>query len=123
MESLRQKIVSNAKKRGLNIEELSEKVGMSRNGFNKAFKEESLKIKTLERISEELQVPLSYWFVDELTNNQTITGNGNKQLINSVDYSNMEKDLASCLKENELLRNQLSDKDTIINLLKRTSND
>ena len=42
-----------------------EKIGMSEDGFYKALKNNTLKIRDLEKISEALGLPLSYWWADD----------------------------------------------------------
>ncbi|MFB6257499.1 MAG: helix-turn-helix domain-containing protein [Flavobacteriales bacterium] len=53
------------KQRGLTLKELAEQVGMTETGFSRALKKKSLKVKTLERISEVLQVPIASLFGEE----------------------------------------------------------
>lgn len=54
-----------SKQQGLTLKELAEKVGMTETGLSRALNRKSLKVKTLERISEVLQVPISAFFGDE----------------------------------------------------------
>jgi transcriptional regulator with XRE-family HTH domain len=50
------------KQRKLTFEELGERIGMSKNGINLAFNNEELKVSTLERIAEVLDVSVSIFF-------------------------------------------------------------
>lgn len=44
------------------LEKLAVEVGMSPGGFHKMFKRKTLTLETLEKISEVLGVPMTYWF-------------------------------------------------------------
>lgn len=44
---------------------IEKEVGMTLAGFNSALKEQTLKVRDLERISEALHVPMNYWWPDE----------------------------------------------------------
>ncbi|MFB6259064.1 MAG: helix-turn-helix domain-containing protein [Flavobacteriales bacterium] len=54
-----------SKQQGVTLKELAEKVGMTETGLSRALKRKSLKVKTLERISEVLQVPIPAFFGEE----------------------------------------------------------
>jgi transcriptional regulator with XRE-family HTH domain len=53
------------KQQGLTLKELAERVEMTETGLSRALKRKSLKVKTLERISEVLQVPIAALFGEE----------------------------------------------------------
>jgi transcriptional regulator with XRE-family HTH domain len=58
------KLKEEIKLKKFTIEEIASKIGMTRTGLQLAFKEDTLKIVTLEKISEILNLPVYYWFVD-----------------------------------------------------------
>ena len=69
------KIISEKK---LSTKELAEQIGMTYEGLNKAFKEESIKVATLEKICKIINVSPAIFFdgVHEL--NSTNVANGNE---------------------------------------------
>jgi transcriptional regulator with XRE-family HTH domain len=59
------KLKEEIKLKKFTIEGIASKIGMTRTGLQLAFKEDTLKVVTLEKISELLNLPVYYWFVDE----------------------------------------------------------
>jgi transcriptional regulator with XRE-family HTH domain len=59
------KLKEEIKLKKFTIEDVASKIGMTRTGLQLAFKEDTLKIVTLEKISDLLNLPVYYWFVDE----------------------------------------------------------
>ena len=59
------KLKEEIKLKKFTIEDVASKIGMTRTGLQLAFKEDTLKIITLEKISDLLNLPVYYWFVDE----------------------------------------------------------
>ena len=57
-----EKIVDLYKRQRITLEELAEKIGMSKTGLHNALKSGDFKISTLARISKALEVPVSYFF-------------------------------------------------------------
>jgi transcriptional regulator with XRE-family HTH domain len=51
-----------AKDKRMSIKELSEKIGMSETGFHQALNNNTLKVETLEKISDVLEVPIFFLF-------------------------------------------------------------
>lgn len=44
---------------------IEDRIGLTEDGFYKAVRNHTLKVRDLEKISEELNVPISYWFEEE----------------------------------------------------------
>jgi len=59
-----------SKKSNLTIKELCNRIEMTESGFNIALKNNTLKIETLQKISEVLEVDISYFFGNEITKNE-----------------------------------------------------
>lgn len=114
------KIKTLLEKRKITIQKLCDEVGISTVGFHNIYNNKSIKVQTLEKIADVLQVPIKYFFEDETSDNpffvneSTVTyGDNNKILINK---NNEIKELKN---ENELLKNALKDKEKIIKLLEK----
>jgi len=64
------KIKELSKKSNLTIKDLCKKIEMTESGFNIALKNNTLKIETLQKISEVLEVEIGYFFESEQNNNK-----------------------------------------------------
>lgn len=60
------KIKNLAKQKEMSIRKLCQKIGISNNGLVASFQNNSLKIETLYKISDVLEVPMAYFFDDDL---------------------------------------------------------
>lgn len=82
-----------SKQQGLTLKELAEKIDMSEAGLHRALRTKSLKVKTLERLSDVLQVPAS-----------TLLGEEEKVSERSLPYSKNKERLEERLRslENEI---------------------
>jgi transcriptional regulator with XRE-family HTH domain len=56
------RIKSELERRGITIKELCGKVDVTEQGLHQMIRNSSMKVDVLERISEALEVPVSYWF-------------------------------------------------------------
>ena len=56
------KIKSELEKRGISIKNFCRRINLTEQGFYQMIRNESMKVDVLERISEALNVPMSYWF-------------------------------------------------------------
>jgi transcriptional regulator with XRE-family HTH domain len=119
------KIKNELTKRKYSIKEFFEgKIGMTETGFHKMVRMNSLKVRDLEKISEELGVPVSYWFEDQPVDNISMAAdrsweynsqgykNLREELIRSQEHriqllikenSRLEEELKKCLEENKRL--------------------
>lgn len=66
-ERILEKIKKMLKDKKITFAELAEKIEYTSTGLNRAFGKNNLKLETLERISEVLQVDITYFFEEELT--------------------------------------------------------
>lgn len=112
---LRKKI----KDKGITIVDLSQKIGLSRTGLTKTFKNKSLTVATLEKLSKELDIPVTFWF--EPANQKNMVSEPNDAYLRYDEKSNhieleINKELVSALKaEITFLRSQVSFLQELIN--------
>jgi transcriptional regulator with XRE-family HTH domain len=52
-------------KKGMKINDLIKRIGISQNAYYKMLKSNSVKAQTLEKIAKEFKVPISYFFDDD----------------------------------------------------------
>ena len=97
--------------RKLTYEELANLIDMSRTGFHGAIQKGDLKVSTLNKIAKVFEVPITYFFEEELTqtnetmNNITIGGINNKN--NKVIVSGDKIEIERLRKEIEYLKEQI----------------
>ena len=104
-----------AKALGITLSDLAKHIEMTESGFYKMLSTESIKVKTLKKVSEVLKQPIPYFFENHLT------GSGYQELQASAQvaeppaaYYNEKESLK---KQISLLESQLKDKEKIIELL------
>ncbi|MBN2664370.1 MAG: helix-turn-helix transcriptional regulator [Bacteroidales bacterium] len=109
------KIKHTAEKKSYLLKDLSEKIGMSYQNLNRCIRENKISANDLEKISEVLEVPISYFFEDDIKalTRETSIGNTN------INCEKLQIQYNAALKEIEYLQKQIKDKEEIINLLKR----
>jgi len=56
----------------LTIREFAEKIGMSEPGIHNMFRSHDMKVSTLQKIADYFDVPITYFFDDLDTKNQTV---------------------------------------------------
>ena len=56
------KIKIELERRGISIKDICRQIDITEQGFYQMIRNESMKVDVLERISEALNVPISYWF-------------------------------------------------------------
>lgn len=102
-----------------------EKIEMSRANLNLIYKRGHIDTKWLEKISEVLNVPMSYWFEDEESNKKIIINGSN--LVNGSN-NNIQSNLKDCkneldnaLKRIKELEGIISMKDVLIEQMLRAS--
>jgi len=107
------KIKRTIKDKKITLKHLSYEIGVTEQGLIKMFNNHNLKVETLEKIAQALEVPVSYFFDEQdngghiIKNNNVIVGNNNQQ-----HNANDMKEIEFLKKENEHLKK-------IIELLER----
>jgi transcriptional regulator with XRE-family HTH domain len=138
------KIKTLAKSKDLSIRKLCEKVGISQNGLDKTMTNNTLKVETLNKIAEVLEVEINFFFTDTKQNTeiQSIIDyleNGfasmeiNKERL-GLEYKRIKPDNSILPKvelllngyldlksENKLLKELLKDKEKVIRLMESQS--
>jgi transcriptional regulator with XRE-family HTH domain len=89
------------KKRNLHIGELCEKIGMSHHGLNKTLKNNTIKLETLQKIADVLEVSITYFFGSG--------SSGNKE---------SDKRVMELERELEMARQTISNNNLLIEMLK-----
>jgi len=106
------------KVRGMTLAELVKHIDMTEAGFYKMLSTESIKVKTLRRIAEVLQQPVTF-FIDNKANGSKAAVYQKEEVITEVAEPpaiyHSEKEIL--LKQISLLESQLKDKEKIIQLL------
>lgn len=93
--------------------QIAEAIGMTRQGFEKTLKEESLKVETLEKIADFFSLPVIAFFDGE-KNPATTIQNSCNGLGNTIQIA-----LSDCEKETRHLKEMLAEKEKRISLLER----
>jgi len=101
------------KEKNISQEKLANLIEMSKVGYQKAIQNGDLKVSTLVKIAEVLDVPVSYFFeydkesaAKNLNIKQQINGSGNKFNNNNKIVIN---EMDALHKENEILKQQIVD--------------
>ena len=118
MEQLINKLEQKRKDFRFSQEKFADEIGMTKNGYQYILKEKDLKVSLLKKISEVLEVPVSYFFdgVEE-TNSFSIKHN-NGNVANGNIIINGETTNKIALEEKiRNYENQIRDKNKIISLL------
>lgn len=112
------------KEKGISQKVIAARMGLSGNAISQDLKKGDFKVSVLESIAEILEVPVTYFFDNDISENgvkQVANGHGNnlKVIMNSDDDM---KELKAKIKGLEiqvtLLEERIKDKDELINLLK-----
>lgn len=126
MESVGQRILSYLERKGISIDYISEKIEVTPNEFKNKLEKNALEIKTLEKISKELRIPLYSFFT-----NSRIDGNSTKKNVEIPYYierlepnekSEFNNLISGLVEEIETLKRIIEDKDNEIEILKRLNN-
>lgn len=107
--------------------EIAESIGMSVTGYRQALEKNDFKLSTLYKISEFLQVPITYWFEPEEKNNVYLDNQGS--IINQSDVrgnvsvgsqsiQDMQHKIELLTQEIDGLKEQLATKNELIEVLK-----
>ena len=106
-----------AKALGITLAEVAKQIEMTEAGFYKMLSTDSIKVKTLKKLSEVLKQPIVYFFDDHLPGSSYQTPHQPAQLAEPpAAYYNEKENLK---KQISLLESQLKDKEKIIELLSR----
>jgi transcriptional regulator with XRE-family HTH domain len=117
--NLEANIRQQAKATGVTLAELAKRIEMTEAGFYKMLSTDSIKLKTLKKIAEVLQRPVSY-FIDHSAKKPVsylTTEFYTSHAAEPPAIYQVEKD--GLLKQIDLLESQLKDKEKIIELLSR----
>ena len=105
-------LVELLKSKKITVKELTQAIGMSRQGLQAAMDKGTISLNTMKAICEAVRISPAYFF-DAGTFGTVINAGGHVQSGN-----NNRMEVESRDREIELLREQLKDKEEIINLLK-----
>lgn len=84
--------------KSITVKEFCKKIGITENGFSKAIKNNSLRVETIIKISEVLDVPVSYFFTDS---ENVPTGNNEEIQGLKAEIFNLKTELLENRKEIE----------------------
>lgn len=106
-----------AKALGITLSDLAKHIEMTEAGFYKMLSTDSIKVKTLKKVSEVLKQPVNYFFDDHSSGSSYQTTPPSLNLAEPpAEYSSEKENLK---KQISLLESQLKDKEKIIELLSR----
>lgn len=107
------RILEEAKSRKFLIKDLAEKAGMTANGLNNAIESKSMKVVTLEAISELFGVSPAYWWHAENMAMESAHPYGDKALQAYImDYRDAKKQWAE---ERSFLKDQIAFLQNVVN--------
>ncbi|WDF57081.1 helix-turn-helix domain-containing protein [Mucilaginibacter sp. KACC 22063] len=116
-------IRQHARYQKITLSELASAIGMTEAGFYKMLSSESIKVKTLKKLSEVLHQPIESFFEEFILPTKGIRSYTKKHLSNyhiaaepQAAYGN---DREILLKQIKLLESQIEDKNKIIELLSK----
>ena len=77
---------------GKSVRELCFKIDITEQGLHQMIRKRSMKIETLERISNILSLPVSYWFEDEKNTENSVFKGSTHQTLNRKKRKNKLSD-------------------------------
>jgi len=111
------------KSESFNIMEFCKRIGLTHAGYQYSIEKESLKVKTLIKISEVLNVHPGIFFEDtkynQVNENLILYGKRSAKQASAERFNHLNLELEKMSIENEYLKKQIEDKNEIINLLKK----
>ena len=108
-----------AKALGITLSDLAKHIEMTEAGFYKMLSTDSIKVKTLKKVSEVLKQPVNYFFDDHSSGSSYQTTPSSLNLAEPpAEYGSEKENLK---KQISLLESQLKDKEKIIELLSKKS--
>ncbi|MBS7563773.1 helix-turn-helix transcriptional regulator [Mucilaginibacter sp. Bleaf8] len=118
-ENLEVNIRQQAKVKGITLAELAKDIEMTEAGFYKMLSTDSIKLKTLKKIAEVLQMPISY-FIENKAKKSAVYQNERFETTVAAEPNTVYRvEKEGLLKQISLLESQLKDKDRIIELLSK----
>ena len=100
------KIKIELERRGISIKDICRKIDITEQGFYQMIRNESMRVDVLERISEALNVPISYWFngkahapAENSGTSQPVVEEKKEELINPKHIDAVTNELNKLLKE------------------------
>lgn len=108
-----------AKRQKITLSDLSAAIGMTEAGFYKMLSTESIKVKTLKRLSEVLHQPMESFFRDNTADQTQIHTDANQMLMVAEPESEYLTEKESLKKQVALLESQIADKNKIIELMSK----
>lgn len=113
------KVKKLAKLREISMRKLCQRIEMTENGLAAAFKNNTLKVETLVKISQVLGVPVSYFF-DETSSNINLVshGIGHNQGTNTTQNIGTTRECIECFERNKGLEKEVELLREIINMYK-----
>lgn len=90
------KIKDLASDKNMTLEKLSHKIDMSTGGFHEMVKKDSLKVRTLIKISQVLGVPMTYWFEeneDKISMIKDKEAGYDKDVVSREDYEFLKEQI------------------------------
>jgi len=116
---IEQNIRQHAKHQRMTLSELAAGIDMTEAGFYKMLSTESIKVKTLRKISEVLKLPIQLFF-EEFASPRNAKGVNSPGIENTqlseIEYLTEREGLK---RQIELLESQISDKNKIITLMEK----
>ena len=105
---------------GITLSDLAKQIEMTEAGFYKMLSTDSIKVKTLKKLSEVLKRPIPYFFEDHASGSGYELNQSPAQLAEPEGaYLNEKENLKEQI---SILKSQLKDKETIIHLLSKQGN-
>lgn len=115
MEQLIQRIEDVLKSRKIQFRQLAEHLGYEEDSLRTAFQNNSIEIRTLEKIAKELKIPLYRFFRDPVGNLlESVQENQAYAMITHEELLNLRLQLQVAQKEIELLKKELSERSNVI---------
>jgi|GEM_PF-1743670 len=106
-----------AKALGITLSDLAKHIEMTEAGFYKMLSTDSIKVKTLKKVSEVLKQPIPYFFDDHSSGSAYQTAPSSFNMAEPpAEYSSEKEGLK---KQIRILESQLKDKERIIDLLSK----
>lgn len=101
---------------GITLSDLAKHIEMTEAGFYKMLSTDSIKVKTLRKLSEVLKQPIPFFFEDHFSGSGYEVSQSSVQLAEPTGAYNEKENLKEQI---SILKSQLKDKEKIIQLLSK----